>query len=90
MLIFKWIVLPESSVPPIESTVESPLVYAYRTKITPHFERPPKYAKKDDAKDGEHPSWLKIGFNITNSNSTLDIEVRSFYFEPCYIIDNAI
>ncbi|KAF9561520.1 S-adenosyl-L-methionine-dependent methyltransferase [Agrocybe pediades] len=66
--------LPESAIPPIESTVESPLVYAYRTKITPHFERPPKYAKKEDVKDGEQPPWLKIGFNVTNSNSTLDIE----------------
>jgi tRNA (uracil-5-)-methyltransferase len=55
-------------------------VYAYRTKITPHFERPPKYAKREDTKDGEQPSWLKIGFNVTNSNSTLDIEVCSFFF----------
>jgi tRNA (uracil-5-)-methyltransferase len=79
-LIFERIVLPQSSVPPIESTVESLLVYAYRTKITPHFERPPKYATKEDAKDGEQPSWLRIGFNVTNSNATLDIEVRCLSF----------
>ncbi|KDR70049.1 hypothetical protein GALMADRAFT_145087 [Galerina marginata CBS 339.88] len=66
--------LSEPSIPPIESTVESPLVYAYRTKITPHFERPPKHAKREEVKSGEQPPWLKIGFNMTNSNSTLDIE----------------
>ncbi|KAF8870594.1 S-adenosyl-L-methionine-dependent methyltransferase [Gymnopilus junonius] len=66
--------LPESSVPEIGSTVESPLVYAYRTKITPHFERPPKWAKKNEVKPGEQPPWLKIGFNMTSSNSTMDIE----------------
>src|SRR4051794_6478643 len=68
--------LPESSIPPIEPTVESPLVYAYRTKITPHFERPPKYLKPQDEVPGVHPSWLKIGFNVANSNATMDIEVR--------------
>lgn len=60
--------------------MESPLVYAYRTKITPHFERPPKWAKKDEVKPGEQPPWLKIGFNMTNSNSTLDIEVCQLLF----------
>ncbi|KAJ3508547.1 hypothetical protein NLJ89_g5697 [Agrocybe chaxingu] len=66
--------LPESAVPTVESTIESPLVYAYRTKITPHFERPPKYAKKQDVAGGSQPPWLKIGFNVANSNSTMDIE----------------
>jgi tRNA (uracil-5-)-methyltransferase len=65
--------LSESSIPTIEETVESPLVYGYRTKITPHFERPPKHIKSCD--ESEHPDWLKIGFNITNSQSTMDIEV---------------
>ncbi|CAA7266427.1 unnamed protein product [Cyclocybe aegerita] len=66
--------LPKSSIPTVESTIESPLVYAYRTKITPHFERPPKYAKKQDVISGSQPPWLKIGFNVANSNSTMDIE----------------
>uniref|UniRef100_A0A8H8CR86 TRAM domain-containing protein n=1 Tax=Psilocybe cubensis TaxID=181762 RepID=A0A8H8CR86_PSICU len=61
-------------IPTIEPTVESPLVYAYRTKITPHFERPPKHVKPDDVAPGTQPPWLKIGFNLTNSNATLDIE----------------
>ncbi|KAF8959827.1 S-adenosyl-L-methionine-dependent methyltransferase [Flammula alnicola] len=71
--------LPESSIPPIEATVESPLVYNYRTKITPHFERPPKSAKKEDVPCGQQPSWLKIGFNVANSNSTLDIELSDAF-----------
>jgi tRNA (uracil-5-)-methyltransferase len=66
--------LPESSIPTIEETVESPLVYGYRTKITPHFERPPKHVKAYDVKS-EWPDWLKIGFNITNGHTTMDIEV---------------
>ncbi len=72
--------LPESSIPTIEETVESPLTFAYRTKITPHFERPPKHIKPYKINSGEYPEWLKIGFNIANSNATMDIEVggRSF------------
>lgn len=67
--------LPESSIPPIEDTVQSPLVYNYRTKLTPHFERPPKAVRNDIIPPGEHPSWLQIGFNVANNKSTLDIEV---------------
>ncbi|KAF9042104.1 S-adenosyl-L-methionine-dependent methyltransferase [Panaeolus papilionaceus] len=66
--------LPESSIPTIESTVESPLLYNYRTKLTPHFERAPKYAKKADNEGGKQPDWLKIGFNVLNVNMTMDIE----------------
>lgn len=32
--------LPPTSVPPIHTTVGSPLEYGYRTKITPHFDAP--------------------------------------------------
>ncbi|KAF9475342.1 S-adenosyl-L-methionine-dependent methyltransferase [Pholiota conissans] len=66
--------LPESSIPEIESTVESPLLYNYRTKITPHFERPPKSARGEALVPGEQPSWLQIGFNVANNKSTIDIE----------------
>jgi len=71
--------LPKSSIPTIEDTVESPLLYGYRTKITPHFERPPRHIKSYDVQS--HPDWLKIGFNIANSNSTLDIEVSPQFSE---------
>ena len=67
--------LPETSIPNIGSTVESPLVYGYRTKLTPHFERPPKSVREQELSPDEHPSWLKIGFNMINRTTTMDIEV---------------
>ncbi|KAG6856740.1 hypothetical protein H0H87_001340 [Tephrocybe sp. NHM501043] len=66
--------LVESSVPPIESTIGSPLQYAYRTKLTPHFEAPPKSAKKNQAPSEGKPEWLKIGFNRAGTSKTMDIE----------------
>jgi tRNA (uracil-5-)-methyltransferase len=75
ILISPCAALPESSIPVIETTVESPLLYNYRTKITPHFERPPKGTKPKDVVPGEQPSWLQIGFNMANNKSTIDIEV---------------
>ncbi|KAF8798369.1 tRNA methyltransferase [Phlegmacium glaucopus] len=66
--------LPETSIPTIDATVESPLVYGYRTKLTPHFERPPKHAREQALSSDEQPSWLRIGFNMTNRNMTMDIE----------------
>jgi len=79
--------LPECSIPTIEETVESPNVYGYRTKITPHFERPPKRIKPYNIQQGEHPEWLKIGFNVANSNATMDIEVRLWCLTPCTKLD---
>lgn len=65
--------LPESSLPTIGTTVPSPLQYGYRTKITPHFQVPPKNAKKPEG--STRPDWLKIGFNINDTSQVLDIEV---------------
>ncbi|GLB35552.1 putative methyltransferase [Lyophyllum shimeji] len=67
--------LPEASVPPILFTVGSPLQYGYRTKITPHFEAPPKSARKTQSTETEgKPEWLKIGFNRMGTSKTMDIE----------------
>ena len=71
--------LPETSIPAIGSTVESPLVYGYRTKLTPHFERPPKSVREQKLSSDEQPSWLRIGFNMTNRAMTMDIEVGSVF-----------
>ena len=63
--------------------MESPLVYGYRTKLTPHFERAPKHAREQGLSSDEPPSWLRIGFNVMNRrNMTMDIEVpfSSFIF----------
>ncbi|KAG6902678.1 hypothetical protein C0995_013370 [Termitomyces sp. Mi166 len=66
--------LAESSVPPIQATIGSPLQYEYRTKLTPHFEAPPKAAKKNPAPSETKPEWLKIGFNRVGTSKTMDIE----------------
>jgi hypothetical protein len=71
--------LPETSIPTIGSTVGSPLVYGYRTKLTPHFERPPKSVREQKLSSDEQPSWLRIGFNMTNRATTMDIEVGSIF-----------
>jgi tRNA (uracil-5-)-methyltransferase len=66
------------ALPPILPTHGSPLQYDYRTKITPHFEAPPKRFLKPDAErppEGEQPSWLKIGFNQVGTRHAMDIEV---------------
>ncbi|KAF8061735.1 S-adenosyl-L-methionine-dependent methyltransferase [Lyophyllum atratum] len=66
--------LPETSIPPILSTIGSPLEYGYRTKLTPHFEAPPKSARKHAAETEGKPDWLKIGFNRIGTSRTMDIE----------------
>ncbi|KAG5640537.1 hypothetical protein DXG03_008174 [Asterophora parasitica] len=64
--------LSEDRVPEILPTIGSPLEYGYRTKLTPHFEAPPKKAKPSDTQD--KPDWLKIGFNRIGTSKTMDIE----------------
>ncbi|KAF8645081.1 hypothetical protein AX16_008139 [Volvariella volvacea WC 439] len=67
--------LSQCDIPVINETIGSPLQYNYRTKITPHFEAPPKSARDDQgAKKGESPSWLKIGFNRIGTRKVMDIE----------------
>ena len=70
--------IPESSIPAIQSTIPSPLQYGYRTKITPHFEPPPKKLQKQEStpSEEEKPPWLKIGFNQVGKRVVMDIEVR--------------
>jgi tRNA (uracil-5-)-methyltransferase len=69
--------LPKSSIPAIQPTIPSPLQYGYRTKITPHFDPPPKKVQKQGPSTSEEgkPSWLKIGFNQTGKRVVMDIEV---------------
>jgi len=72
-----WLDLPESSIPTIQATIPSPLQYGYRTKITPHFDPPPKKLQKQGPSASEEgwPSWLKIGFNQIGKRVVMDIEV---------------
>ncbi|KAH9075529.1 S-adenosyl-L-methionine-dependent methyltransferase [Lactarius deliciosus] len=68
--------LPESDIPAIQPTTPSPLEYGYRTKITPHFDPPPKKVQKQGPSTSEEgkPPWLKIGFNQTGRRVVMDIE----------------
>ncbi|KIK95989.1 hypothetical protein PAXRUDRAFT_139490 [Paxillus rubicundulus Ve08.2h10] len=69
--------LPASAVPTVLPTIGSPKQYHYRTKITPHFEAPPKKARHDQGSnptDGIKPDWLKIGFNQIGKRTVMDIE----------------
>ncbi|KAJ6556644.1 S-adenosyl-L-methionine-dependent methyltransferase [Mycena vulgaris] len=69
--------LPQSAMPPIESTMPSPLQYNYRTKITPHFEAPTKQQRHDvnnPKNDTDKPEWFNIGFNRVGTHKVMDIE----------------
>ncbi|KAL6300241.1 S-adenosyl-L-methionine-dependent methyltransferase [Sparassis latifolia] len=70
--------LPPSAIPPILSTMPSPLQYGYRTKITPHFDAPPKKLQNNppSAPTGtaDKPDWLNIGFNRIGTRHVMDIE----------------
>ncbi|KAF8533184.1 S-adenosyl-L-methionine-dependent methyltransferase [Trichophaea hybrida] len=60
--------LPEDVLPPIGQTIGSPLQYAYRTKLTPHFDGPRRGGFKATDVVPE------IGFNIKGQRKVLDIE----------------
>ncbi|KAI0369877.1 S-adenosyl-L-methionine-dependent methyltransferase [Pilatotrama ljubarskyi] len=71
--------IPPELVPSIQPTIGSPLQYGYRTKLTPHFQRPPfsfqKAQKRGDAPPVEgKPDWLKIGFHEVGTRNVMDIE----------------
>lgn len=59
--------LPAELVPNILPTLPSPRQYAYRTKLTPHFETPTQEDRRD-------PTKLGIGFQIKGRRTVLDIE----------------
>ncbi|KAJ7099227.1 S-adenosyl-L-methionine-dependent methyltransferase [Mycena belliarum] len=69
--------LPQAAMPPVESTMPSPLQYNYRTKITPHFEAPTKAQSRDPSNpknSTEKPEWFNIGFNRVGTHKVMDIE----------------
>jgi len=59
--------------PRILSTIPSPLQYAYRTKLTPHFDAPPKSAR-EGSRFTEKPDWLHIEFNRIGAGGGMDME----------------
>jgi len=71
--------LPASSVPTVGDTVGSPLIYGYRTKLTPHFDGPPIRRKelKTIRSNGQKVDWPEvpaIGFMLKGTRKTMDIE----------------
>lgn len=71
--------LPASSVPTVGDTVGSPLIYGYRTKLTPHFDGPPIRRKelKTIRSNGQKVDWAEvpnIGFMLKGTRKTMDIE----------------
>ncbi|TFK23730.1 tRNA methyltransferase [Coprinopsis marcescibilis] len=67
--------LSNEEMPEVLSTAPSPLQYQYRTKLTPHFEAPPKHLRNTSLKPPtSKPDWLNIGFNRVGTQKVLDIE----------------
>ncbi|CAK7265581.1 tRNA(m5U54)methyltransferase [Sporothrix epigloea] len=69
--------LPPESVPAVRDTMPSPLQYGYRTKLTPHFDGPPGFRRKN--KDRHTLTEVpEIGFmakaGTGGARATLDIE----------------
>ncbi|KXL45144.1 hypothetical protein M433DRAFT_148737 [Acidomyces richmondensis BFW] len=67
--------LPASVIPPVGDTIGSPLQYAYRTKLTPHFDAPP--GARSDKRKGLKVKWdtvPPIGFMQKGTRKTIDIE----------------
>ncbi|KAF8330329.1 S-adenosyl-L-methionine-dependent methyltransferase [Cantharellus anzutake] len=72
--------LNPDQVPAVLPTIPSPNQYGYRTKITPHFDAPPK-GKKTEAQgasgstDPLRKEWeLRIGFDQKGRRTVMDIE----------------
>ncbi|RMZ80327.1 hypothetical protein DV738_g2763, partial [Chaetothyriales sp. CBS 135597] len=61
--------LPAHMVPAVEETGPSPLQYGYRTKLTPHFDRPSR-----DSKATGFTSVPPIGFGQKGYRHVMDIE----------------
>ncbi|ODN85067.1 hypothetical protein L202_00895 [Cryptococcus amylolentus CBS 6039] len=80
--------LPPHLVPTILPTIGSPKQWGYRTKITPHFDAPPRWARNrlDKAKDGGEDEFAmveqevaqeiecNVGFERKGKPGVLDIE----------------
>lgn len=67
--------LSDHLVPPVGDTIASPLRYGYRTKLTPHFNRPPKPCRKHgDLSEPAFDSCPDIGFMHKGRRTVIDIE----------------
>ena len=68
--------LAPDTVPIVQDTIGSPMQYGYRTKLTPHFDTPPR----SQVREAQHndlsifKSVPPIGFMVKGTRKTLDIE----------------
>lgn len=65
--------LPPELIPAAGPTIGSPLQYAYRTKLTPHFSMPPG-ARRKQGPPIRHQEVPPIGFMLKGRKTVLDIE----------------
>ena len=68
--------LAPEAMPAVLETTGSPMQYGYRTKLTPHFDAPPRSDVKVAQRNGESifKSVPPIGFMVKGTRRTLDIE----------------
>jgi tRNA (uracil-5-)-methyltransferase len=64
-------------VPAVRDTMGSPLIYGYRTKLTPHFDGPPGHRSRENRRSQEKKMFETtpdIGFQQKGLSKTIDIE----------------
>ncbi|KAL9637413.1 MAG: hypothetical protein Q9164_002199 [Protoblastenia rupestris] len=70
--------LTPETIPAVGATIESPLQYGYRTKLTPHFDGPPgslsRAARRDPSSKKVFETVPPIGFQMKGMRKTIDIE----------------
>ncbi|TRX89848.1 hypothetical protein FHL15_009281 [Xylaria flabelliformis] len=66
--------LPPELIPAIQETIGSPLQYGYRTKLTPHFDGPPGFLRRNASKRAAFKERPDIGFMMKGKRTTMDIE----------------
>ena len=71
--------LTPNFIPAVGETIGSPLQYGYRTKLTPHFDGPPRSMTRKARRShpSERPRFEEvppIGFQLKGTRKTIDIE----------------
>ena len=68
--------LAPDTVPSVQDTIGSPMQYGYRTKLTPHFDTPPRSQVREAQNNSVSifKTVPPIGFMVKGTRKTLDIE----------------
>ena len=62
------------AIPSVADTIESPLQYGYRTKLTPHFDGPPGASRRGPKGSNRFTKVPPIGYLQKGTRKTIDIE----------------